>query len=87
MKPYDKGFLIFVLAVSLGFAGCAALGIESPDFQDGTWSNCTYTKDGKTKGPFPIQIPPGLQVPNVSEGVTVSCEPIPAAPEPDPTPV
>lgn len=85
-----KKFL--VLLVSLGFiflSGCTTLGdgkLTVPNFQDGTWSSCTYTKDGKLKGPYPFQIPPGMPIPNIVEGIDVKCTPIPM-PAPTPSPV
>jgi len=66
-----------ILALAMTFmVGCVSLVENLPDFQDGTWQNCTYTKGGKTKGPFPFQIPPGLQVPNISDAVDINCVPI-----------
>lgn len=48
------------------------------NFSDGTWSNCTYSKDGRViKSPLQVgAVPIEWTEP---DGTTVKCEPIPKA--------
>ncbi len=76
---------IFLFLAALVFAlGCGTVG--SLNFADGTWAGCTYTKDGKKKGPFPLQIPVGAPLVWEEDDFQINCERIPKAPEPLPKP-
>ncbi len=81
--------LILIIFVLL-FAGCQSFGGTSVNFQDGTWSTCTYSKPDGTSWTAPLQVggvPMGYTQP---DGTKVQCVPIPKAPAPpasDPAPV
>ena len=72
MKDFEKGLLVFIIAVVLG--ACVSGG--PVDFKDGSWSNCTYSKDGRIiKAPLQVgPVPMGWTEP---DGTKVECEPIP----------
>ena len=69
--------LFITLFITIGCGG--GMGIN---FQDGSWSACYYEKDGKKKGPFPVQVLPGLPLVWEEDGWGVRCEPIPSAQAP-----
>ena len=77
--------LLRIIALSilcLLFSGCSFIGLES-NFNDGTWSNCTYTSnDGRIiKTPLRVGGQPLTWV--EPDGTKVECIPIPfGAPEP-----
>ena len=76
--------LIFISILLLIFSGCAMLGVDGPiNFQDGTWSSCTYSKpDGATfTGPLQLGGTP-LEFTD-PDGTKVKCVPMPAAPKPE----
>lgn len=76
LKDFDKGLLIFIFAATLGACAGGAL-----NFNDGTWSSCTYTKPDGTFTTIPVQLsgmPVGHGQP---DGTKIECVPIPAQPE------
>lgn len=78
MKSFDKGLAIVFFMGFLAMA-CAAGG--PINFNDGTWSNCTYTKPDGTFFKAPVQlggVPVGHGQPN---GTTIDCVPIPESVE------
>lgn len=78
MKDFEKGLILIAISFLLG---CATIGIDPPNFQDGTWSSCTYTKKDGTTFTGPLQLggaPLEFTKPN---GTKVKCIPMPATPE------
>ena len=66
-----KLFSLFILAFITACVGSAM------NFNDGTWSNCTYTKPDGTFYKAPVQlggVPVGHGQP---DGTKIDCEPIP----------
>lgn len=78
--------MISALMILFFLSACASLGIEPPNFADGTWSDCTFTKnDGATfKGPLQLGGAP-MEFTN-PDGIKIKCVPMPkaepTAPEP-----
>lgn len=65
-------FLMLVLA----FIASACGGVAQ--YNDGTWSNCTYSKDGRIVK-APMQVGPVPMEWTEPDGTSVKCEPIPKA--------
>ncbi len=73
--------LVIIPFITLLFYGCA--GGPDINFQDGSWSSCTYSKKDGTTFTGPLQLggaPLAFTQPN---GTKVECVPIPAAPKPE----
>ncbi len=71
--------MILISMVIFFLSACASLGIEPPNFHDGTWSDCIYThKDGTTfAGPLQLGgAPLEFTKPN---GIKVKCVAMPKA--------
>jgi len=68
--------LILICSV-LVFSGCATLGVAPPNFEDGTWSACTYSKPDGTSFTGPLQLG-GLPLAFTKpDGTKVECIAIP----------
>ena len=79
--------LVVISFITILFYGCAVLGIDSPNFKDGTWSSCTYTdKDGRKITPPPVQLGGAPMQWTEPDGTGVKCSPIPKAPMSEPAP-
>ena len=69
---------IVLIVLSFMLAGCGTMtGIN---FQDGTWSSCTYSKPDGTKFTGPLQLGGAPLAFNKPDGTKVECVPIPSAP-------
>lgn len=79
LKPYLMMCGIFTIFIFLILTyGCAYLpgGEKAPNYQDGTWSNCTYTSPNGRVIEAPLQLggqPMSWSEPN---GMKVECKPI-----------
>lgn len=69
--------LFLITIITIGLSGCASLGIPMPDFQDGTWSSCTYSKPNGTSFTGPLQLGGAPLVFTKPNGTKVECVPIP----------
>ena len=73
MKPYDKGLAIVFF---MGFLAVACASGGPVNFNDGSWSNCAYTKDGRVIR-SPLQVGPVPMEWTEPDGTSVKCDPIP----------
>jgi len=67
-KSITNFMLIFSILV---FSGCAG----ATNFSDGSWSNCTYSKDGRVIK-APLQVGPVAMGWTEKDGTKVECVPI-----------
>lgn len=71
--------LLFLFLTSCGYVQRDADGnVIPPNFQDGTWSSCTYTaKSGAKTTPPPVQLGGAPMEHTEADGTGVKCTPIP----------
>ncbi len=67
-------------------SACASLGIEPPNFADGTWSDCTFIKKDGTTFKGPLQLGGAPMEFTDPDGIKIKCVPMPAAALPTPEP-
>ncbi len=65
-------FALFVLAFLMACAGMAG----PMDYKDGTWSTCTYSKDGRVITPPPMQMGGAPMEWTEPDGTSVKCTPM-----------
>ena len=68
--------MISALTVAFFLSACASLGIDPPDFSDGTWSNCTFTKKDGTTFTGPLQLGGAPMEFTDLDGIKVKCSPM-----------
>ena len=83
---------ILLIIFLLFFSGCAGYmqkdadgNYVAPNFQDGTWSSCTWTsKDGARTTPPPVQLGGAPMERTEADGTGVKCVGIPKVSTPAP---
>lgn len=87
MKKILLGILILIF-----MQGCSTLGngqVDVPNFQDGTWSACTYTSKSGASRTIPLQLHGAPLEWIEPDGTGVKCKAIPinaSTPAPVPAP-
>ena len=83
MGLLQKVILVLLLSGCMGYVQRDSDGnLIPPNFQDGTWSTCTYTsKDGAKTTPPPVQLFGAPLERTEPDGTGVKCIPIQAAPK------
>lgn len=75
-----KFILLFLFTLLIGACGYAQRDVDgnivAPNFQDSTWSSCTYSKDGRSFTPPPVQMGGAPMGYAEEDGTKVMCVPI-----------